>query len=144
MDYSTVFCENSFLLSKSFKSFQLSTQLGDVIAFFKSQLLKEELEDAGYFSFNSGKPITSDVLKHPLNQYSTPESHMRLRWNVKCVGGKGGFGSMLRAQGGKMTKKRGKKSENDNDSFRNLDGRRMKNVRKAKEYVRFLVILLSS
>lgn len=133
MDYTTVFCENGSVLAKSFKSFQLSTQIGDVIAFFKSQLLKRDLENAGYFSFNSGKPITNTVLQHPLDQYSTPESHVRLRWNVKCLGGKGGFGSMLRAQGGKMTKKRGKKSENDTDSFRNLDGRRMKNVRKAKE-----------
>ena len=130
---STVFCENGSVLEKYFGIFRLSTPLDDVVKFFQSQLLKKGLEEVGYFSFHSGKPITLSASKLPLSYYTTSDSFLRLRWNVKCLGGKGGFGSMLRAQGGKMTKKRGKKNENDTDSFRTLEGRRMKNIRQAKE-----------
>lgn len=132
---STVFCENGSVLKKSFEIFPLSTPIHDVLLFFRSQLVQKDLLSKGYFSFNSGKPITQSVLDLPLSSYTTERDHLRLRWNVKLCGGKGGFGSMLRAQGGKMSKKKGKKKENDNDSFRTLEGRRMKNVRKAKEYV---------
>lgn len=63
---------------------------------------------------------------------------VNLRLNVRIPGGKGGFGSMLRAQGGKMRRKKGKKNEEANDSFRNLDGRRLKSVRQAKELAKYL------
>lgn len=45
------------------------------------------------------------------------------------LGGKGGFGSMLRAQGGRMNSK---KSTN-NDACRDLSGRRLKTVRTAEK-----------
>lgn len=139
MESSTVFCENGAFLKISSKCFELNTLIEDVVGYFHSQLLTRNLENSGYFSFNSGKPISSDISKVSLSNYTTSDSYLRLRWNVKCLGGKGGFGSMLRAQGGKMAKKkRGKKSENENDSFRTLEGRRMKNVRQAKELAAYL------
>ncbi|KAA8912677.1 hypothetical protein TRICI_003395 [Trichomonascus ciferrii] len=63
---------------------------------------------------------------------------LNLQLNVRLPGGKGGFGSMLRAQGGKMRRKKGKKNEEQSDSFRNLDGRRLKTVRQAKELAKYL------
>lgn len=133
MQATTVFCENNSFLSKPSGAFSLSTPLKDVVNYFSSKLLTGSLRDAGYFSFSSGELFTAPTLQLPLSHFTTLESFFRLRWNVRCLGGKGGFGSMLRAQGGKMTKKKGKKNENDTDSFRTLEGRRMKNVRKAKE-----------
>lgn len=47
-------------------------------------------------------------------------------------GGKGGFGSMLRAQGGKMSAGRRKNGEENNDSCRDLNGRRLSTMKQAK------------
>ncbi|KAJ9050871.1 hypothetical protein DSO57_1010210 [Entomophthora muscae] len=54
---------------------------------------------------------------------------------VTCslLGGKGGFGSMLRAQGGRMNSK---KSTN-NDACRDLSGRRLKTVRTAERLAEY-------
>lgn len=51
--------------------------------------------------------------------------------SVRMFGGKGGFGSMLRAQGGRMN---AQKSTNF-DACRDLQGRRVKAVNDAKKYV---------
>lgn len=138
MDQTTVFCENKSFLRSSSQTFSLDTQIAEVASFFQSQLISKNLESAGFFSFNSGKPINKDVLSDPLSKYTTEGLHLRIRWNVKCCGGKGGFGSMLRAQGGKMSKKKGNKKAHNNDSFRTLEGRRVKNVRQAKELAAYI------
>ncbi|KAH6561955.1 hypothetical protein BASA50_010327 [Batrachochytrium salamandrivorans] len=49
-------------------------------------------------------------------------------------GGKGGFGSMLRAQGGRMASKR----PTNNDSCRDLSGRRVKTVNDAKALANYI------
>lgn len=52
-----------------------------------------------------------------------------LELRVRLLGGKGGFGNMLRAQGGRMSKR----SKDDNmDSCRDLEGRRLGAIREAK------------
>lgn len=135
---STVFCENAVVLKKSSETFPLTTSIQDVVMHFRSQLVSDSLLTKGYFTFNSGKPITKTALEESLSDYTDDGSHLRLRWNMKLCGGKGGFGSMLRAQGGKMSKRKGKKKENDTDSYRNLEGQRMKNVRKAKELAAYI------
>ncbi|KAK9446834.1 telomere stability and silencing-domain-containing protein, partial [Limtongia smithiae] len=66
---------------------------------------------------------------------------LELRLNPRLLGGKGGFGSQLRAQGGRMTARRkrgGKVDEAAKDEFRNLDGRRMKSIRQAKDLAVYL------
>lgn len=138
MEPVTVFCENKSFLRFSSQIFSSDTLIADVIFFFKSQLISESLEPHGFFSFNSGKPINIDILSHHLSKYTTGYSYLRLRWNVKCCGGKGGFGSMLRAQGGKMSKKKSNKKDHNGDSFRTLEGRRVKNVRQAKELAAYI------
>ncbi|EPY53322.1 ubiquitin family [Schizosaccharomyces cryophilus OY26] len=54
----------------------------------------------------------------------------------RVLGGKGGFGSQLRAAGGRMSKKRNE--EENQDSCRDLDGNRLGTVRQAKELSEFL------
>ncbi|CAK7233935.1 hypothetical protein SBRCBS47491_008779 [Sporothrix bragantina] len=54
--------------------------------------------------------------------------------------GKGGFGSQLRAAGGRMSSKRKKNQEEDNGSSRNLDGRRLRTVTEAKSLAEYLAI----
>lgn len=51
-------------------------------------------------------------------------------------GGKGGFGSMLRAQGGKMSSNRN--GEENNDSCRDLNGRRLSTVKQARQLALYL------
>ncbi len=70
---------------------------------------------------------------------SSEYDYIDIRHTVKLCGGKGGFGSMLRAQGGRMARKKsGKKRPEENDNYRSLDGRRMKSIRQAKELVAYL------
>ncbi|PBP21291.1 hypothetical protein BUE80_DR007950 [Diplocarpon rosae] len=55
-------------------------------------------------------------------------------------GGKGGFGSQLRAAGGRMSSKRKRNQGDDNGSSRNLDGRRLRSVHEAKALAEYLAI----
>ncbi|CAI4212477.1 unnamed protein product [Parascedosporium putredinis] len=55
-------------------------------------------------------------------------------------GGKGGFGSQLRAAGGRMSSKRKRNQGEDNGSSRNLDGRRLRTVNEAKALAEYLAI----
>ncbi|CAK7273125.1 hypothetical protein SEPCBS119000_005485 [Sporothrix epigloea] len=72
---------------------------------------------------------------------STPQDDfVSLRLSVPVLGGKGGFGSQLRAAGGRMSSKRKKNQEEDNSSSRNLDGRRLRTVTEAKSLAEYLAI----
>jgi hypothetical protein len=51
--------------------------------------------------------------------------------NLRLLGGKGGFGSMLRAQGGRMASQKTTNFE----ACRDLTGRRLKTVNEAKKFV---------
>lgn len=55
---------------------------------------------------------------------------LELEVRASFLGGKGGFGSMLRAQGGKMSRRKGE--EENTDSCRDLNGRRLSTVKEAK------------
>ena len=52
-----------------------------------------------------------------------------LRLTPRVLGGKGGFGSQLRAAGGRMSSQK----TNNNDSCRDLSGRRLSTIREAKK-----------
>ncbi|KAJ2906948.1 uncharacterized protein MKZ38_009811 [Zalerion maritima] len=58
----------------------------------------------------------------------------------RLCGGKGGFGSQLRAAGGRMSSKRKKNQGDSNGSSRNLDGRRIRTVNEAKALAEYLAI----
>lgn len=63
---------------------------------------------------------------------------LTLRLSHPLCGGKGGFGSQLRAAGGRMSSR--KKSQENSDSCRNLDGRRMRTVKEAKALAAWLEV----
>lgn len=74
---------------------------------------------------------------------STPhDTFLPLRLSARLCGGKGGFGSQLRAAGGRMSsrKNRQNQAENVNGSNRNLDGRRLRTVDEAKKLAEYLAI----
>ncbi|KAG2418069.1 hypothetical protein HFD88_001169 [Aspergillus terreus] len=71
----------------------------------------------------------------------TPSSNLLpLRLSVPLCGGKGGFGSQLRAAGGRMSSKRKRNQGDDNGSSRNLDGRRLRTVNEAKALAEYLAV----
>jgi hypothetical protein len=61
-----------------------------------------------------------------------------LRLSLPLCGGKGGFGSQLRAAGGRMSSKKKRNAEPANSSSRNLDGRRLRTVAEAKSLATYL------
>lgn len=73
---------------------------------------------------------------------SSPDDRLlSLRLNRRLCGGKGGFGSQLRAAGGRMSSRKNRdRQENVNGSNRNLDGRRLRTVDEAKRLAEYLAI----
>lgn len=65
---------------------------------------------------------------------------LALRLSYPLLGGKGGFGSQLRAAGGRMSSKRKKNRGDEHASSRNLDGRRLRTVTEAKALAEYLAI----
>lgn len=69
-----------------------------------------------------------------------PCTLLPLRLSVPLRGGKGGFGSQLRAAGGRMSSKRKRNQGENNGSSRNLDGRRLRTVNEAKALAEYLAV----
>ena len=72
---------------------------------------------------------------HTLNELAGVYPYVDLELRVRHLGGKGGFGNMLRAQGGRMSA-RGK--HESQDSCRDLQGRRLGSIKEAQllaEYI---------
>jgi hypothetical protein len=57
-----------------------------------------------------------------------------LRLSPRLLGGKGGFGSQLRAAGGRMSSQK----TNNNDSCRDLTGRRLSTIKEAKKLAEYI------
>ncbi|KAF9883479.1 hypothetical protein FE257_003429 [Aspergillus nanangensis] len=74
------------------------------------------------------------------NNEPTASNLLPLRLSVPLCGGKGGFGSQLRAAGGRMSSKRKRNQGDDNGSSRNLDGRRIRTVNEAKALAEYLAV----
>ena len=73
-----------------------------------------------------------------LSSLAQDHDFVSLRLNPRLRGGKGGFGSQLRAAGGRMSSQK----TSNNDSCRDLSGRRLSTVKEAKKYVPFHRLLL--
>ncbi|KAL8705853.1 MAG: hypothetical protein Q9201_001076 [Fulgogasparrea decipioides] len=71
---------------------------------------------------------------------SKDDTIIPLRLSVPICGGKGGFGSQLRAAGGRMSSKRKRNQGDQNSSNRNLDGRRLRTVAEAKALAEYLAV----
>ncbi|KAK7020521.1 APC amino acid permease [Favolaschia claudopus] len=65
---------------------------------------------------------------------SDGSSLVTLRLTPRLLGGKGGFGSQLRAAGGRMSSQK----TSNNDSCRDLSGRRLNTIKEAKKLVEYL------
>jgi hypothetical protein len=61
--------------------------------------------------------------------HDQPSSLVTLRLTPRLRGGKGGFGSQLRAAGGRMSSQK----TSNNDSCRDLSGRRLSTIKEAKK-----------
>ncbi|KPM37220.1 hypothetical protein AK830_g9370 [Neonectria ditissima] len=87
---------------------------------------------------NKQLPSESDI---PISDYlsTTQDDFLSLRLALPLCGGKGGFGSQLRAAGGRMSSRK-KKNQEDHGSSRNLDGRRLRTVNEAKALAEYLAI----
>ncbi|KAL4968002.1 telomere maintenance SDE2 family protein [Aspergillus stella-maris] len=84
---------------------------------------------------------SSRAISDLLSQYDdTPSTLLPLRLSVPMCGGKGGFGSQLRAAGGRMSSRRKRNQGDDNGSSRNLDGRRLRTVNEAKALAEYLAV----
>ena len=68
------------------------------------------------------------------------DTFLPIRLSVPLCGGKGGFGSQLRAAGGRMSSKRKNNQGDSNNSNRNLDGRRLRTVNEAKALAEYLAL----
>ncbi|KAF2460535.1 telomere stability and silencing-domain-containing protein [Lineolata rhizophorae] len=73
-----------------------------------------------------------------LSQISNGSSMLPLRLSTPVCGGKGGFGSQLRAAGGRMSSRKKRREGENNGSSRNLDGRRLRTVAEAKALAEYL------
>ncbi|ORY03529.1 hypothetical protein K493DRAFT_297416 [Basidiobolus meristosporus CBS 931.73] len=95
------------------------------VAFVKSRvhdLADIPLEEQRILTFG-GLPLDEDYVIESNNTHPTT-----LKVQVALAGGKGGFGSMLRAQGGRMSSKK----TTNYDSCRDLSGTRLKTIKAAK------------
>ncbi|TFK40228.1 telomere stability and silencing-domain-containing protein [Crucibulum laeve] len=70
---------------------------------------------------------------HADDPESTP-NFVTLRLSPRLLGGKGGFGSQLRAAGGRMSSQK----TSNNDSCRDLSGRRLSTIKEAKKLAEYL------
>ncbi|KAJ7632732.1 telomere stability and silencing-domain-containing protein [Roridomyces roridus] len=71
----------------------------------------------------------------PVSSLHSDESTLvTLRLTPRLLGGKGGFGSQLRAAGGRMSSQK----TSNNDSCRDLSGRRLNTIKEAKKLVEYL------
>jgi Silencing defective 2 N-terminal ubiquitin domain len=89
---------------------------------------------------SSSDPLLSLLATNNGASTATSSIILPLRLTVPLRGGKGGFGSQLRAAGGRMSSKRKRNQEENNGSNRNLDGRRLRTISEAKALAEYLAV----
>lgn len=111
------------------------TPISEIPAFLSERYPQRPFADCSTFilSSHSGQiPSQSSPISslHSADVRSTP-NFVTLRLTPRLLGGKGGFGSQLRAAGGRMSSQK----TSNNDSCRDLSGRRLSTIKEAKKYV---------
>jgi len=106
-----------------------STQVSEILPLLKE---KYPLPSSDLFlSLHSG--IASDA--SPISSLCDHDCELvSFRLSPRILGGKGGFGSQLRAAGGRMSSQK----TNNNDSCRDLSGRRLSTIKEAKKLAEYL------
>ncbi|KAH9943723.1 telomere stability and silencing-domain-containing protein [Amylocystis lapponica] len=89
-------------------------------------------------SSHRGAPPASDALLSSLHPVEVAQDNgtplVSLRLVPRLRGGKGGFGSQLRAAGGRMSSQK----TSNNDSCRDLSGRRLSTIKEAKRLAEYI------
>jgi len=111
---------------------ELRDRLAERIVVFNDRLIITTLSNK-QLALHSSESI-SDLLANDEDEF------LSLRLSARLCGGKGGFGSQLRAAGGRMSSKRKRNQGDNNGSSRNLDGRRLRTVTEAKALAEYLAI----
>lgn len=88
----------------------------------------------------SSRAVTELLSQNGTSSETAAPDLLSLRLSVPVCGGKGGFGSQLRAAGGRMSSRRKRNEGEDNGSSRNLDGRRLRTVNEAKALAEYLAV----
>ncbi|KAI0097819.1 telomere stability and silencing-domain-containing protein [Nemania sp. FL0031] len=88
----------------------------------------------------SNKQLALNSTQHISDLCNANDDFVSLRLSLPLCGGKGGFGSQLRAAGGRMSSKKKKNQGDENGSSRNLDGRRLRTINEAKALAEYLAI----
>ncbi|THH16666.1 hypothetical protein EW146_g4004 [Bondarzewia mesenterica] len=83
---------------------------------------------------HSGAPLHGSTTLSSLYELEKGSSLVSLRLAPRMRGGKGGFGSQLRAAGGRMSSQK----TSNNDSCRDLSGRRLSTIKEAKKLAEYL------
>jgi hypothetical protein len=102
--------------------------VGDPAATSLGSLLPAHLANSCYLRTRSAIPAPSTVLSALL---AFGQTELDLAVCARLLGGKGGFGAQLRATGGRMSSQKA----SNNDSCRDLTGRRLSSIKEAKKYV---------
>lgn len=120
-------------------SFRGSTKINEVVKTIHNRL---PLLDHPITITTTSNRCIDTVGSSPLTTL-LPSEHavlLPLRLSAPVFGGKGGFGSQLRAAGGRMSSRKNRSQQNQpqNGSNRNLDGRRLRTVDAAKKLADYL------
>ncbi|MCJ1403397.1 hypothetical protein MMC11_006620 [Xylographa trunciseda] len=116
-----------------------STPISDLTSLLTSRL--PQLTTRLILTTTSNKELSS-TSPQPISTLLTTshDTILPLRLSAPLCGGKGGFGSQLRAAGGRMSSKRKRNAGENNGSNRNLDGRRIRTVNEAKALAEYLAL----
>ncbi|KAK5631387.1 hypothetical protein RRF57_007101 [Xylaria bambusicola] len=88
----------------------------------------------------SNKQLAAGPPQYLSDLCNVNDDFVSLRLSLPLCGGKGGFGSQLRAAGGRMSSKKKRNQGDENGSSRNLDGRRLRTINEAKALAEYLAI----
>jgi len=111
-----------------------TTEISELFPLIKSKYPSFPLSLASslVFSTHSGHVPPPQSLISDLKAISS--NIVSLRLSPRLLGGKGGFGSQLRAAGGRMSSQK----TNNNDSCRDLTGRRLSTIKEAKKLAEYI------
>lgn len=111
-----------------------TTEISELFPLIKSKYPSFPLSLASslVFSTHSGHVPPPQSLISDLKAISS--NIVSLRLSPRLLGGKGGFGSQLRAAGGRMSSQK----TNNNDSCRDLTGRKLSTIKEAKKLAAYI------
>ncbi|KAF5381969.1 hypothetical protein D9615_004277 [Tricholomella constricta] len=118
-----------------------TTTISDVPSLLQDRYLDLPFGDSSCYVLSTHRGHTIPPAATISSLHSDPEADLTstpnfvtLRLTPRLFGGKGGFGSQLRAAGGRMSSQK----TSNNDSCRDLTGRRLSTIKEAKKLAEYL------